>query len=541
MVIVMITSRFHKEDAEIQRNWTLTRLKRRRLLVLTALALAAFALFAAAVLLLGGFSTSPLLIPVYPALLAPLALGLAAMGAGAYFKKKLLDLAPPHERPPLRSRFARVAAVWIVLSGIVLVFFLPLSPLAPGDNYVESALVSQGRTNVSAENFVKLHFQGRDALGASRAELDLRSLNNVSLNYYLLQREDAEAFESDHGVATASYDHAENRTKYSFRGDQLDAGEFTLVIVNEGDAPARIQYTITHRTSDELSTAISLFFLSYILIAAGWLGYLRSSAKRVESAPAPSPAPIGPPGAPAYYPQPAQALPGPPVAPERGMAQAAPQALQEPVPAPAPGPGAAGVKQVIDCPRCRTRFEVLCGTGPTRIRCPTCGKEGTLAGVPLPAPAAAPPQAPPMPAGYLESSPAPPGLYAPQAPEVETVQMGAPPPPPGYAALQPQATAQTAPVYPPPQPYQLPQPPSPPPTPELAAPPPPPPEAPPPTVVEKRTIACPRCKGAFQIDKVEGPQHVRCPHCGKEGTIGKRPAAQVPPAAPGPAPPSPQP
>jgi len=56
-------------------------------------------------------------------------------------------------------------------------------------------------------------------------------------------------------------------------------------------------------------------------------------------------------------------------------------------------------------------------------------------------------------------------------------------------------------------------------------------------VVETRTIACPQCRNRFTIEKKEGPQQIRCPHCGKEGTIGKAAApAPAPAAAPVPAP-----
>jgi ribosomal protein S27E len=57
-------------------------------------------------------------------------------------------------------------------------------------------------------------------------------------------------------------------------------------------------------------------------------------------------------------------------------------------------------------------------------------------------------------------------------------------------------------------------------------------------VVQTRTISCPQCRNRFTIEKKEGPQEIRCPHCGKTGVIGRAPAA---PAAPAPAPAQPAP
>ena len=56
------------------------------------------------------------------------------------------------------------------------------------------------------------------------------------------------------------------------------------------------------------------------------------------------------------------------------------------------------------------------------------------------------------------------------------------------------------------------------------------------SAVRTRTMACPRCKQLFTIERKEGPQQVTCPHCGKQGTIGK---AAAPAAAPGAAPAAP--
>jgi ribosomal protein S27E len=142
--------------------------------------------------------------------------------------------------------------------------------------------------------------------------------------------------------------------------------------------------------------------------------------------------------------------------------------------APAAAPGA-GVRMAIPCPSCGTVFDIFRGTGPTRIRCPNCGKSGIIGGISQAEAAAAQAQA--------------------AGPDAMQVQMAAASP------AQPMQ-AQAATDMPRPEP-----------------------------VVETRTIACPQCRNRFTIEKKEGPQQIKCPHCGKEGTIGRAPApaqAQAP-------------
>jgi len=55
---------------------------------------------------------------------------------------------------------------------------------------------------------------------------------------------------------------------------------------------------------------------------------------------------------------------------------------------------------------------------------------------------------------------------------------------------------------------------------------------PPAPAVQIKTMACPRCRQMFTIERREGPQHITCPHCGKEGTIGKTTTAPSPTVAP---------
>jgi DNA-directed RNA polymerase subunit RPC12/RpoP len=153
-----------------------------------------------------------------------------------------------------------------------------------------------------------------------------------------------------------------------------------------------------------------------------------------------------------------------------------------PEPAHTPGPSIPEVKMPVTCPACGERFEVARSPAATRIRCPRCGKEGTLPPI----------QRPAMPA------PAPDERVQGAGSRVQGDQRPTTVPAPD---MQPPATAFV------PSPVS-----------RLPA-------------AAVKTIACPRCKQRFTIEKREGPQQIRCPHCGKEGTIGGRPAAPPPPLA----------
>jgi len=184
--------------------------------------------------------------------------------------------------------------------------------------------------------------------------------------------------------------------------------------------------------------------------------------------------------------------------PSCGTEGTLPPLPQQPAPAAAPAgapqPGAMPeVKMPLDCPKCGTHFEVTRGYTPTRIKCPSCGTEGTLPPLARPAmPAVAP-------APAVTPAPAPPAA-------------GHPVPAPTTPVTAARADMAVAPVAP--------------------------------SAVQYKTISCPRCKRTFTIEKKEGPQQIKCPHCGKEGAIGKPAAAAAmapaPVATPPAAPPAPK-
>jgi ribosomal protein S27E len=349
------------------------------------------------------------------------------------------------------------------------------------------------------------------------------------LDFYLLTKTDADQLDAElNTIADMAKASRTNGTGFNYEKMDLDSGLYTVVIVNANNETADISYTIHRTTSAELTSTLVLFFFVFVAMAAGWMQYTRKLASSPEMPAALPPALV-------------QTAP----APERPTVQRAPiggatASGLESTPAPSSmaaisEPPAGGTRMTITCPRCSTTFDVVRGGGPTRIKCPSCGKEGTLAGLPMPprepepeAPPAASPAAVEAPCIPRVERPAP---YPPSAPAREEYL----PPEPAYPA------APRAPAYP-----------SEPTAPATAARPPVEthaeiPEAPaipaepvlPVTPVPRRNIACPRCRQIFSIDKVEGPQQIRCPHCGKEGTIGARrqPVPAAAPPAPRPAPP----
>ena len=558
----MVTSRFHKDEAAFQRDTMVKKVKSRRTIALVVEVLVMLALFIVMVVFLGPLTTDPLYLPIYPAIIVPLAFGAAFLVTGAFFKKKLYDLADFSEKPPLRKRFGTVGLVYAGLFVALALVLLIAIPPFEDTNLAEQTMVREADTTVGANTYIRLQFEGADKLGSFRAEVSVTCKNNVSLDFALMEYSDAESY--DPAIpATNAISSRENATSYIYQGTELKAQNYTLIINNIQNDTANIHYKVFERTSDGLSLVLIVFFLVYVGIAGGWVAYIRGRAKTetvpVIAPPVPGPMPQRP------------VMPGPP---QPGMGMPA-QATAPTAPGPAPESG--GVPMSITCPRCATVFEVMRGAGPTKIKCPGCGKEGTLAGLPAAAIAAAraqqapaqpaPMQQPAMVQGAMPQQYAPqqyapqqypPQQYAPQyqeapaRPEYPPARMAQAGTGTSYPPSAPQAYAQTGPAVgdmyaqpPPPAPAVPPSPydqlmamglgpaepaiPEAPTTPVPAA-------APAPAPVAKKTIACPRCKQAFQIDKVEGPQHIRCPHCGKEGTIGARkPAALAAQPAPAPA------
>ena len=580
----MITSRFHKDEAVLQRDTLIRKAKNRRLVFFSVELLVMLALFILIPIALKQMVASPFYMPLVPAIMVPLAFGAGFLATGAYFKKRLYNIADLTEKPAVRSSYARVGMVWTVVFVLLLLIFLIALPPFGGTNLAESQMAREGNPSVGANSYLRLQFQGADIFSTYRSEISVESRQNYTLDLYLMYKSDADTLTFDPAAPPTNVINATaNASKYEYKGAELDSREYTLIIYNGNNDSALIHYRVFERTSDMLSTLFIAFFIVYIAIAAGWVVHVRSLARKEALPPVMPPAPIQ---------LPAQApMPGPPQPGARMPAQ-----LMPPY-ATAPTADEGGVPMSITCPRCNTAFEVMRGAGPTKIRCPNCGKEGTLAGLPAAAlaearaqqaTAPAPPMQQPAPAAgmqyapqYQEQAPAQP-QYAPQY-QSQYASQNAPQYPPQYAEEQPQGRGapaaappqaatlspyeQAPPGAPAPSPYEQlmamgigggetipeaaaspveaqPEAPAPPPAPAAAqrAPPSPaaPAYAPPAPSAGKRTIACPRCKQAFQIDKVDGPQNIRCPHCGKEGTIGakKAPAPSTigavaaPPAAP---------
>jgi predicted Zn finger-like uncharacterized protein len=230
-------------------------------------------------------------------------------------------------------------------------------------------------------------------------------------------------------------------------------------------------------------------------------------------------------------------------APAAAPSQAAPASAAAQA-APAVQPQAAAVRMSIPCPDCGTLFEIVRGFGPTKIQCPRCGKTGTLPGLSPGAMAAAPPSqlpmqaqpAPDMPVQEpvaetrtiacprckqqftIEKKDGPQQIRCPHCGKEGTIGRQAAPaqaPPPAPAPLEPSPAPPAQAAAPGPQPYA----PAPAQRPSQryaagypAAGPRPPPGA-------AQLITCPACRTSFPVSDPRRPIQVRCPNCGKVGTL----------------------
>ena len=143
--------------------------------------------------------------------------------------------------------------------------------------------------------------------------------------------------------------------------------------------------------------------------------------------------------------------------------------------------GPVGVQKSIVCPRCRTKFNYTKIEGQViEIACPKCGKKGRVGAKSAPSTPApdqeliAPPAAP-RPAGRPAKPGIPPRPARPPAATTPTVSplddvLGTPAP----AAPKPAGT---------------------------------------------KTIACPKCKQRFTVVEKSRPFDIKCPNCGKTGTL----------------------
>lgn len=515
----MITSRFNKDEAALQRDYMTSRLKTRRLVAFAVEFVVMVLLYPVLVIAATPYKTDPLFVPLYPSALAFFIFGAVFLGTGMYFKKRFWQLADPGDRKPMAKGFTRLGMVWMVIFAIVLVIFLPMSPLVTGTNYAESIMAKTGPADVGPSTHIRLEFQGADTFGTVRAQVTVKSTNKVTLDFYLMYKSDADKLDAELSqLMDFAIKNATNVTTFEHNSLDLDASQYTVVIVNQNNETAKIEFTVFDHTSDNLSLLFVVFFLVYLAMVGGWLGFVSMLGKKAEAPMALPPAPVPTPMPPQQAERPTvQRGPAASAAAAADSAYAAQSAADEGEAAPE-----GGTRMAITCPRCATTFDVIRGGGPTRIKCPSCGKEGTLAGLPMP------PRAP------AEETPAPaPAPAAPAAAYMPRVERMAPraPPAPAYEERPPEEPSYPAAAEPPSLPPEEPAAPAYAPSPPAYA------EAPtlpyepvtPVTPPPKRNIACPRCKRTFAIDKVEGPQHIKCPHCGKEGTIGGK-------KAPGPAP-----
>jgi DNA-directed RNA polymerase subunit RPC12/RpoP len=508
----MITSRFNKDEADVQRDYMASKLRKRRTAAFVGMLLAMVILFIVLAMAVTPYKMEPFFMPLFPAILSLLLFGVAFSAAGMYFRMKLWRLADPSARRPMLVKSARMSLVFLVIFIMVLVIVLPMSPLAPKPNYAEGILNKTDHAQVGPSTHIRLEFQGAGTFAAVRSGVSITCTNNLSLDYYLLTKTDVDRLDADlDQIADMAKASRTNVSGFEYGKLDLDSGLYTVVIVNANNETANISYTVHRTTSGELTILLVLFSLVYIAMAAAWIQYTKKLARSSDLPVALLPALVQAP--------PQVERPTVQRAPLGGATASGLASTPQPsYPVAASEPTAGGTRMAITCPRCSTTFDVVRGGGPTRIKCPSCGKEGTLAGLPMPA-REPQPEAPP-------AAPQP-VAQEPYIPRVERLAPEAPAYPAAYERPAPSAAPALIVQPQAPAPAEIPEVPALPAEPVMPV-----------TPAPKRNIACPRCRQIFAIDKVDGPQQIRCPHCGKEGAIGtkRQPATAAAPPVPAPAP-----
>ena len=281
----MITSRFNKDEAAVQRDYMTANIRRKRSITLVSLLAVMFAVFILLIFVATPFRASPLFMPLFPPVLSFLIFAPAMAGAGIYFRMRLWKVAEPSERRPMMQRSSKTGLVMLVLALMILVVALPVSPLFPSPNAAESLLEKSDHAQILNTSNIRLQFQGSGVLAGVYSGVSVSCQNNLSLDFYLLTKDDADGLGEDLAqVYELSIAKSLNATSFDYDKDDLDSGMYTVVIVNPNDAVAEISYTIHQTSSPVLTSTMTLFAIVYIIMAAWWTVHTRKIAAQPRTA-----------------------------------------------------------------------------------------------------------------------------------------------------------------------------------------------------------------------------------------------------------------
>ena len=505
-----------EDDAVIQMAYARTRLKKLKgtiylLCVIIGMVVGVVLPFAV------GGSMEPFLFPIWPLLFMPLILCLAGLVAGLLINYKVVSMSSNEmERGKDIKRFTNGALAVLLVAIIFVGFFGSLVAASP--SWLEKIVdknIGEYDKPVPGKQVQDFQFTPNDPLYLTHADITvtMNGTKGPTCDYYIGQLgvldkvNDTENFAAVEGASLPNA-HKNDSYKFYYNGADFKApNSYILRIYNyRSDNDTFVKIQIHRAVSPLVLYGMLVLCVCYAAVGGAIFGLFQ--ALRVSKArPA---APVQPQRGP--QPQNAAQM-------FQGMEQevnemfptrpvgAQPQRPAYPQRGPQPGPrpakpavvngevvvrpgvpsreidlerGPVGVQKSIVCPRCRNKFNYTKIEGQvTEIVCPNCGKRGRVGAK----------SAPPTPAPTEELIAPPPAAPRPTRPP--TPPRPTRPPVAAKPAGSPLDDVLGTPA----------------------------PAAPKPAGAKTKTIACPKCKQRFTVTEKPRPFDIKCPNCGKTGTL----------------------
>jgi len=502
-----------EDDAVIQMAYSRTRTRKNKGLVYLICVVLGLAL--GVVLPFGlGATSNPFLYPIWPLLFMPLLFGIIGLVIGLIMNYKVVNSSANEiERATEIKRCSNGALLVLVLGLVFTIFFVSIA-VSPWLTDIVDRDYGTYTKPVMGRQTQDFEFTPDDPLYIVHGSLDVQAMNStIKCNFFVGNMgvfEKINDTQNINAVQNASLPHAYkyNVNKFIYDGTDFKPGKSYIVRVYNFNSDDDINVHIKIHREVDGSLLWGLLVLCVCYVAIGGVGFGLMQALRVSKArptappaqarPAPQreaatmfadmeqevqtmfparpagPQPQRPPGRPYGQMRPAPPRPG--VAGARPGAPAREIAVERPVPQ--------GVQKTIACPRCRTKFSYTKIEGRvTEIQCPKCGKKGRVGAR----------TAPPTPAPAEELIPGPAPTVAARLPPARPVAPPRPTRPPAAAkpAVSPldDVLGTTAPA------------------------------TPRPAGAKTKTIACPKCKQRFTVVEKPRPFDIKCPNCGKTGTL----------------------